>query len=75
MVGPDYYGSPSIVIRVFAICQILMGWKTCKYYYETDELPNPKANPTQGKIRLKVWRWGHFFPKANIFSWVGIDFI
>ena len=50
MVGPDYYGSPSIVIRVFAICQILMGWKTCKYYYETDELPNPKA--TQPKEKL-----------------------
>ena len=35
--------------RVFAICQILLGWKTCKYYYETDEPPQPKANPTQEK--------------------------
>ena len=74
MVGPDYYGSPSIVIRVFAICQILMGWKTCKYYYETDELPNPKANPTQEKIGEK-WHFGPLFPtQQNNFSWVGIDF-
>ena len=33
--------------KVFAIYQILLGWKTCKYYYETDELPNP--SPTQPK--------------------------
>ena len=33
--------------RVFAIYQIMLGWKTYKYYYETDELPNP--SPTQPK--------------------------
>ena len=33
--------------RVFAIYQILLGWKTYKYYHETDELPNPR--PTQPK--------------------------
>ena len=33
--------------RVFAIYQFLLGWKICKYYYETDELPNPKADPAQ----------------------------
>ena len=35
--------------RVFAIYQILLGCKTCKCYHETDELPPPKANPTQEK--------------------------
>ena len=34
-------------IRVFAIYQMMLGWKTYKYYYETDELPNPR--PTQPK--------------------------
>ena len=33
--------------RVYAIYQILLGWKTYKYYYETEELPNPR--PTQPK--------------------------
>ena len=36
-----------VVNRVFAIYQIMLGWKTWKYYYETDELPNPR--PTQPK--------------------------
>ena len=35
------------LIRVFAIYQIMLGWKTCKYYHETNELPNPR--PTQPK--------------------------
>ena len=30
---------------VFAIYQILLGWKTYKYYHETDEPPH--ARPTQ----------------------------
>ena len=34
-------------IRVFAIHQIMLGWKTYKYYYETDELLN--SRPTQPK--------------------------
>ena len=58
---------------MFAISQILLGWESYKYYYETDELPNPR--PTQlKKIRLKV-AFGPLFPTANNFSWVGIDFI
>ena len=38
--------------RVCAIYQIILvlGWKTYKYYYETDELPNPR--PTQPKKKL-----------------------
>ena len=47
---------------VFAIYyQILLGWKTCKYYYETEETPQPKANPTQEKKGYN-WQLGHFFP-------------
>ena len=33
--------------RVFAIYQILLGWKAYKFYHENDELPNPR--PTQPK--------------------------
>ena len=33
--------------RVLTIYQVLLGWTTCKYSYETDELPNPR--PTQPK--------------------------
>ena len=40
----------AVVVRVFAIYQIMLGWKTYKYYYETDELPKPKANSTQAKL-------------------------
>ena len=38
-----------VVVRVlvFAIYEILFGWQTYKYYYETDDLPNPR--PTQPK--------------------------
>ena len=32
---------------LFVIHQIRLGWKTYRYYYETDELPNPR--PTQHK--------------------------
>ena len=28
--------------RVFAVYHILLGWKTREFYYETDELPNPR---------------------------------
>ena len=34
-------------IRAHAIHQIMVGWRTYEYYYETDELPNPR--PTQPK--------------------------
>ena len=33
--------------RVFATYQIMSGWETYQYYYETVELPNPR--PTQPK--------------------------
>ena len=56
------------------IYQILLGWKTYKYYDEIDELPNPR--PTQSLVKLeKKGGVGPLFPTANIFSWVGIDFI
>ena len=48
---------------VFAMCQILLGWKTCEYYYETNELPNPR--PTQPKKRSK-WHLGRFSPQQII---------
>ena len=62
----------TLIDRVFAIYHIMLGWKTCKCYYETDELPNPR--PTQPKKKwVKSGLWATF-PSA-IFSWVGIDFI
>ena len=62
----------SPINTVFAIYQIMLGWKTHKDYHETDELPKTKADPTQkGKIRCKV-DLGHFFPTAKYF-FVGWD--
>ena len=43
-------------------------------WMKTDELPKPKANPTQEKNRLKV-AFGPLCPTANIFSWAGIGFM
>ena len=61
-------------IRVFAIYQIMLGWKTYEYFYETDELPNPK--PIQPKKKLvKGGIFGPLFPVGNTFSWVGVDFV
>ena len=52
------------LLGCFAICHILLGWKTCKYYesyYETDELPN--SRPTQPKKKwVKSGIWATFFP-------------
>ena len=59
--------------RVVATYQILLGWKACKYYYETDELPNPRPTQTKKK-KIKVAS-GPLFLTENIFSWVGIGFI
>ena len=57
------------------IYQILLGWNTFEYFYETDERPNPRpTQPNPRKIRSKV-AFGPLFPTANIFSWVGIDSI
>ena len=52
---------------VFSIYQVMLDWKTCKYYHEADELPNPR------KIRLKVAFGPFFFLTVDKFSWVGID--
>ena len=53
-------------VGCFAIYQILLGWKTCKYCHETDELPSPR--PTQPKKNLvKKWHLGHFFPQQIFF--------
>ena len=63
--------------RVFAIYRIMLRWKTYKYFYETDELPN--SRPTQPKKRAKMAfgplfvAFGPLFPTANIFSCVGIN--
>ena len=43
-----------------------------KYYYETDELPNPR--PTQTKKKKFRVAFGPLFPTANTFSGVRIDF-
>ena len=59
-------GGQHIFITVFAIYLILLGWKS-KYYYETDELPNPRLNPTQEK-----WHLGNFFPQQIIFRGLGL---
>ena len=40
-----------ILNRVLAMYQILLDWKAYKHYYETDELPKPKANPIKNKLR------------------------
>ena len=58
---------------VFAIYQILLGWKTYKYYHEPKKLPNPRPiQPKKKKVKSGIW--ATFFPQQNIFSWVGIDF-
>ena len=66
------------ILRVFAIYQILLGWKTYGYYYEADELPNPRLTQPK-KNRLKVALGPllqcHFFPQQFFFSLVGIGFI
>ena len=48
--------------------KIRLGWKTRKYYYETDQLPNPRNG------RLKV-AFGPLFPTAFSVPWVRIGFI
>ena len=42
--------------RVLAIYQIMLGWKTCKHYYETDELPNPRpTQPKKEQVKSCIW--------------------
>ena len=59
------------LIRVFAFCQVLLGWRTYKYYYETDELPNPRSTQPK-KNWVKKWHLGHFFSHSKHF-FVGWD--
>ena len=63
--------------RVFAIYPILLCWKTCRYYCETDDLPNNRR-PSQSKKknRLKKWLLGQFFsPQQITFRWLGLIFL
>ena len=46
-----------------------------KYYYETDEFPNPRPTQPEKKKRQKKGRLGHFFPQQIISAWVGIGFV
>ena len=60
-----------LFVSVFAICQILLGWKTFKYYYETDELPNPR--PTQPKKNwVKSGIWATFSHIKYFFRGLGL---
>ena len=69
--GPEYNNRLYINNRVFAIYLVILGWKTYKYYCETNELPNPRpTQPNPRKIRLQVATGQKVF-----FSWVGIGFI
>ena len=58
--------------RVVAIYQIMLGWKTWKCYYETDELPNPRQTQPQEKVGYISGIWATFFATANNFL-VGWD--
>ena len=36
--------------KMFAIFQVMLGWKTDKQYHETDEVPNPRTIQPKKKI-------------------------
>ena len=57
--------------RVFAIYQIVLGWKTYEYYCETDELPNPRPTQPKKKIAYKC----HFSHSKCFFVGFGDWFI
>ena len=60
--------------RVSAVYQILLGWKTCEHYYETDELPNPR--PTQPKKnQAERGIWASFPHSFFFFRGLGFGFI
>ena len=43
----------SLINRVFAIYQIMLGWKAHEYYYEIDEPPNPRPiQPKKKKFKV-----------------------
>ena len=50
---------PTAVIlynTVFAIYQILLNFKTYRYHYETDELPNPRpTQPKKNQVKKDIW--------------------
>ena len=57
---------------MIAIYQIMLGWKASQYYYESDELPNPRSTqPKKNQVKSGSWAT---FSHSKIFSWVGIDF-
>ena len=63
-----------IIITVFVIYQSLLGWKTYKYCYETDELPNPR--PTQPKKNeVKSGNWATFVHSKHLFRGLGLIFM
>ena len=46
----------NINTKVFAISQILMGWKQYEYCYETVELPNPRpTQPKKNQAKSGIW--------------------
>ena len=50
--------------------KIMSGWKTYKYYYETDELPNPR--PTQPKKKqVKSGIWATFCHNSSKYFFAG----
>ena len=66
----SYRSDVHIFGRVFAIYQIMLGWKTCNHYYETDEFPNPR--PTQpNKKMVKSGIRATFSPQQAIFRGLG----
>ena len=58
------------LFKVFAIYPSMLGWKTDKYYYETDKLPSPR--PTQPKKKWLRVAFGHFFPQQITFRGLGV---
>ena len=50
---------------MFSIYQILLGWETYKYYYETDELPYPR--PTQNQEKNRLVAFGALFSRSKYF--------
>ena len=46
----------SLDLRLFAIYLIMLGWKTCKFYYETEELANPRpTQPKKTQVESGIW--------------------
>ena len=64
--------TPLQTLGCLAIYLIILGWKTYKCYHETDEIPNPKANPTQEK-QVKKKLSGHSSHSKYLF--VGWDIL